>query len=68
MKQIEEKIKELLTERENLLNEMTDIQNALNVRQQRVIEIVGSIKTLEELLNASADDTSSEDTEVTAEN
>lgn len=50
MNQIEEKIKSLLAERETIITEMEEIQKAFNFRQQRIIEIAGSIKTLQELL------------------
>lgn len=63
MKTIEEKIKALLEERENVVNEMNEIQKAYNIRQQRVIEINGGIKTLQELIN----DNKEESTENTTE-
>ena len=47
---LEAKLKQLLEERENLLVEMDEIQKAYNLRQQRLIELVGAIKTVQELL------------------
>lgn len=49
MNKYEEKIKTLLSERETIISEMTEIRNAFDIRQQRLIEIAGSIKTLQEL-------------------
>lgn len=48
---LEEKLKSLLEERETIISEMNEIQNAYNIRQQRLIEIIGSIKTLQELID-----------------
>lgn len=55
MNKIEEKLKALLGERETIINEMTEIKNAYDVRQQRLVEIVGSIKTLQELMKDDED-------------
>lgn len=49
---IETKLKQLLEERENLLVEVDEIQKAYNIRQQRLIELVGAIKTLQELVQS----------------
>ena len=51
MNKFEEKLKALLEERETIIQEMTEIKQAFDIRQQRVIEIAGSIKTLQELLS-----------------
>ena len=51
MNKLNEKIKTLLEERDTIFNEMSEIQKAYDIRQQRLIEIAGSIKTLQELLN-----------------
>lgn len=47
---LEAKLKQLLEERENLLVEMDEIQKAYSLRQQRLIELVGAIKTVQELM------------------
>ena len=60
MNKIEEKIKALLSERETLIDEMTEIKKAFDARQQRLIEIAGSINTLQELLNEEKDDSKEE--------
>lgn len=65
MNKIEEKIKALLSERETLIDEMTGIKNAFDARQQRLIEIAGSINTLQELLNEEKDDSNKENDENT---
>ena len=59
---IEEKLKSILEERETIITEMEEIQKAYNIRQQRLIEISGSIKTLNELLDCkeTTDDTNTE--------
>lgn len=51
MNKLEEKMKQLLSERETIMSEMSEIKKAFDLRQDRLIEIIGSIKTLEELLN-----------------
>lgn len=51
MNKFEEKLKTLLGERETIISEMTEIQKAFDIRQERLIEIAGSIKTLQELIN-----------------
>lgn len=53
---IETKLQTLNEERETIVLEMDEIQKAYNMRQQRLIEIIGSIKTLEELLNDSTEE------------
>ena len=50
MSKFEEKMKSLLSERETIINEIAEIRNAFDIRQQRMIEIAGSIKTLQELM------------------
>lgn len=49
---VEDKLKQLLEERENLLVEVDEIQKAYNIRQQRLIELVGAIKILQELIQS----------------
>lgn len=51
MKQIEEKLKNILEERETIISELEQLQNVFNMKQQRLIELSGSIKTLQELLD-----------------
>lgn len=51
MKSIDEKLKNLLAERETIINEMEELQKAFAARQQRIIEIAGSIKIIQELIN-----------------
>lgn len=63
MNKVEKKLKTLLEERETLIAEMSEIKNAFDIRQQRLIEIAGSIKTLQELIN----DDKKEDVDNTAE-
>lgn len=48
---IEEKIKSLLEERETISYELNELQQAITLRRDKIIEINGSIKTLQELLN-----------------
>lgn len=55
MNKIEEKIKALLSERETLIAEMTEIKKAFDARQQRLVEIAGSIGTLQELISEEND-------------
>lgn len=63
MTRLEEKLKSLLEERETLIVEMSEIQKSFDIRQQRIIEIAGSIKTIQELINEeqSTDDTTETD-------
>lgn len=65
MSNIETKIKQLLEERETIINEMAEIKKAYEIRQQRIIEIAGSVKTLQELIaddnNTPSDDEVNED-------
>lgn len=56
MKSIDEKLKNLLAERETLIAEMEELQKAFAARQQRIIEIAGSIKVIQELINEEADE------------
>lgn len=49
---IEEKIKSLLEERETISYELNELQQAITLRRDKIIEINGSIKTLQELLNS----------------
>ena len=51
MNRVENKIKTLLAERETIISEINEIKKAFDARQQRLVEIMGSIKTLQELLN-----------------
>ena len=51
MANIEKKLKNLLEERETILAEMDELQKAFTSRQQRIIEIAGSIKTIQEILS-----------------
>ena len=55
MKSIDEKLKNLLAERETIINEMEELQKAFAARQQRIIEIAGSIKLIQELINEEND-------------
>ena len=50
MNKIEEKLKALLGERETIIQEMEELKIAFDTRQQRLVEITGSIKTINELL------------------
>lgn len=50
-KSIDEKLKNLLAERETIITEMEELQKAFAARQQRIIEIAGSIKVIQELIN-----------------
>lgn len=63
MNKIEEKIKTLLSERETIVNEMTELKKAFDIRQQRLIEIAGSINTLQELLSENETDSKEENSE-----
>lgn len=47
---LKEKINKLIAERDAILYEINEIQKAYDNRQRRLIEINGSIKTLDELL------------------
>lgn len=51
MKSIDEKLKNLLAERETIITEMEELQKAFAARQQRIIEIAGSVKVIQELIN-----------------
>lgn len=51
MKNIEEKLKTLLGERETIMSEMEELQKAFAARQQRLIEITGSLKVIQELID-----------------
>jgi hypothetical protein len=51
MNKFEEKLKTLLGERETIVQEMNELEQAYNIRHQRLIEIAGSIKTLQELMS-----------------
>lgn len=55
-KSIDEKLKNLLAERETLITEMEELQKAFAARQQRIIEIAGSIKVIQELINEDSDE------------
>jgi hypothetical protein len=51
MSKLENKLTSLIEERETIITEMTEIKKAYDIRQQRLIELAGSIKTIQELLN-----------------
>ncbi len=55
-KSIDEKLKNLLAERETIITEMEELQKAFAARQQRIIEIAGSIKVIQELINEDNDE------------
>lgn len=55
-KSIDEKLKNLLAERETIITEMEELQKAFAARQQRIIEIAGSIKVIQELINEDSDE------------
>lgn len=48
---IEDKIKTLINEKETIIAEMNELQKAFMLRQERILEINGSLKTLQELLD-----------------
>ena len=50
-KSIDEKLKNLLSERETTLAEMNELEKAYNIRLKRIIEISGAIKVIQELIN-----------------
>lgn len=50
MKNYEERLNKLVEERNMIANEMEELQNAYNIRQQKIIEISGGIKILQELI------------------
>lgn len=47
----EEKLKKLLEERETIISEMKELEVAYNERQIKIVELNGSIKTIQELIN-----------------
>lgn len=51
MNKVEEKMKSLLSERETIIAEMNELKRAYDIRQQRLIEITGSINTLQEIVD-----------------
>lgn len=55
MKSIDEKLKDLLSERETIIAEMEELQKAFAARQQRIIEIAGAVKMIQELLTEDQD-------------
>ena len=55
-KSIDEKLKNLLAERETIITEMEELQKAFAARQQRIIEIAGSNKVIQELINEDNDE------------
>lgn len=61
-KSIDEKLKNLLAERETIIAEMEELQKAFAARQQRIIEIAGSIKVIQELINEENDEDSKKET------
>lgn len=50
MAKFEEKIRTLVEERETIINELGELQKAYEIRQKRLIEISGSLHTLNELI------------------
>lgn len=48
---LKSKLETLISERETIITEMEEIQKAFTVRQQRVIEINGALKVLQDLIN-----------------
>lgn len=50
MAKFEEKIRTLVEERETIINELGELQKAYDIRQKRLIEIAGSLHTLNELI------------------
>ena len=63
MNKFEEKLKALLGERETIAQEMGELKQAFDIRQQRMMEIAGSIRTLQELM--SDEENESEDVDTT---
>lgn len=61
-KSIDEKLKNLLAERETIIAEMEELQKAFAARQQRIIEIAGSIKVIQELISEENDEDSKKET------
>ncbi len=61
-KSIDEKLKNLLAERETIIAEMEELQKAFAARQQRIIEIAGSIKVIQELINEENDEDGKKET------
>lgn len=51
MNNLENKLKSILEERETLIAEVNELHKALSQREERLIQISGSIITLQELLN-----------------
>lgn len=51
MNNLENKLKAILEERETLIAEVNELHKALSQREERLIQISGSIITLQELLN-----------------
>lgn len=51
MSNLENKLKAILEERETLLMEINELHKALSQREERIIQISGSINTLQELIN-----------------
>lgn len=68
MSKYEDKLKSLLGERETIISEMNEIRKAFDVRQQRLIEIAGSIQTLQELLSEEEEESKENNEENTTEN
>lgn len=61
-KSIDEKLKNFLAERETIIAEMEELQKAFAARQQRIIEIAGSIKVIQELINEENDEDGKKET------
>lgn len=51
MNNLENKLKSILEERETLVAEVNELHKALSQREERLIQISGSIITLQELIN-----------------
>ena len=65
MNKFEEQLKTLLEERETIIAEMSEIKKAFDVRQQRLVEIAGSIKTVQELMSDENDEIKEENINAT---
>lgn len=51
MVNLENKLKNLLKERENIIMEINELQKSLEQRNARLIQISGSLNTLQELID-----------------
>ena len=61
---LKEKITNLIAERDAIIYELNEIQKAYDNRQRRMIEIDGSIKILQELIEETNEPIENEDTDV----